>query len=119
MSRVPSRFLPPVTGSFAPNWTSGNLAWTYGVAQTLNHGLGRMPHFWLLQWECITAETVGGISYSVGDRVGADFDVASGVVYGAMIARSNASSIVVVPWQPNASLGNLTAARWRLRVNLW
>lgn len=50
--------------SLAPIYNSGEITYGNGIT-TVNHGLGRVPHFWHVRLRCKTANN----GYSVGDEI--------------------------------------------------
>ncbi len=107
--------------SFAPAWTSGNLTWTAGTAQTVNHTLGRIPHMARVAYVCIAAHTVNGVPYSVGDEIHESFVLdSSNNPYNAAIQRISSVAVRFVPNQIGTFIGaGYPSASWRVRVDLW
>ncbi len=102
--------------SFAPTWSSGNLTWTAGTAQNVNHSLGRVPYLHRCVFVCVTAHTFNGVAYAVGDEYGNDFylDNANNN-YGVVATRINASLIRITPFP----IGGMSSTNWRIRIDLW
>ncbi len=105
--------------NFAPVWTSGNLTWVAGTAQTVNHALGRKPYLIRTCYVCVTAHSQGGVNYAVGDEIDGQALSDTSNFFNILIQQVTPTLIRFRPHNMSFGLGSYTHANWRVRIDLW